>query len=39
MRQEELNSLRIGNVLKSIRIEKDIPIKKVADILNVSEFK
>ena len=37
MRHEELNALRIGNVMRSIRMEKDVPIKSIASTLHVSE--
>ena len=35
--QEKFSRILIGNVLKSIRTEKKIPIKKVAQNMDVSE--
>lgn len=34
---ENTNKFLIGNILKSIRVEKDIPIKRISSALNVSE--
>lgn len=36
MAYEELDSIRIGNTIKSIRVEKNIPVKVIARSLNVS---
>ena len=35
--QEKFSRILIGNVLKSIRVEKNIPMKKIASALKVSE--
>ena len=34
---ENTNKFLIGNILKSIRVEKDIPIKRISSALKVSE--
>ena len=36
MPYEKLDSIRIGNIIKSIRVEKDIPVKVIASNLHVS---